>query len=86
MAWVCVRCQRKIYAPRIDSNKPKFVMCWKYVKLRHELTCDVKNLKDVKDKKVITHLHCDDGENDGYKGRMRLALGIPDNRDHPLLI
>lgn len=86
MAWICVRCQKKIYAARIDALRPKFVMCWKYVKVRHELTCDIKNLKDVKDKHVVTHLHCEDGQLDGFKERMKTALGIPGNRDHPLLI
>ena len=86
MAWVCVRCERKIYAPRVDPARPKFAMRWKYVNRRYELTCDVKNLNDIRDKHVITHLHCDDGQNDGYKGRMKSALGIPANRDHPLLI
>jgi hypothetical protein len=86
MAWVCVRCQKKIYEPRIDASRPKFGMVWKYVKVRHELTCDIKNLKDVKPKQVVTHLHCEDGELEGFKDRMKNALGIPPNRDHPLLI
>lgn len=86
MAWVCVRCSRKIYAPRIDVIRPKFGIRWKYVKKRNELTCDVKNLESVKEGHVITHLHCIDGEIPGFKGRMREVLGIPENRDHPLLI
>lgn len=56
------------------------------MKVRNELTCDVKNLSDIKNNHVITHLHCDDARPEKYKDRMRTALGIPDNRDHPLLI
>jgi len=84
MAWVCVRCQRKIFSPR--EKAIRFAMHWKYVKSRNELTMDLKNLKDIKDNAVVTHAPCEAREIDGFKERMKRALKMPEAADHPLLI
>ena len=84
MAWVCVRCEQKIYAPRRDAVR--FAVVWKYVKTRNHLTADIKNLKEIKDKAVITHITCDIQDTPGFRDRMKQALRIPEERDHPLLM
>jgi len=84
VAWVCVRCERKIYEPRPAAVR--FGMLWKYRKKTDGLTVDVINLEKIKRKEVVTHLHCEKPELDGFKDRMRKRLGMPDDRDHPLLI
>lgn len=84
MAWVCVRCERKIFAPR--ESAIRFAMCWKFVKARNELTMDLKNLKDIKDNAVVTHAPCEVPEKDGFKERMKKALQMPEVADHPLLV
>jgi hypothetical protein len=61
-------------------------MAWKYVKSRDELTVDLKNINDISSKATITHVHCDHKEVDGFNQRMRECLGVPDDRDHPLLV
>jgi len=59
---------------------------WKYTKKTEELRVDVRNLDKIKRGEVVTHLHCDGAEVDGFKGRMKESLGMPADRDHPLLI
>jgi hypothetical protein len=61
-------------------------MLWKYVKIRNELTMDLKNLKDIKDNAVVTHAPCEVPEVEGFRGRMKVALNMPETADHPLLI
>ncbi len=84
MAWLCVRCQRKIFAPREQAIR--FAMLWKYVKIRNELTMDLKNLKDIKDNATVTHAPCEIPEVEGFKDRMKASLKMPESADHPLLI
>ena len=83
MAWVCVRCQKRIFEPRKDAIK--FAFMWKYIKKHGELFVDLKNLNSIKDKAVITHLECPGTEKPGFKDRMREELKMPSNVDHPLL-
>lgn len=46
---------------------------------------DLKNLKDVKPGVVLTHLHCPNPEKEGFKDRLKLALKMPIDQDHPLI-
>lgn len=84
MAWVCPRCEKKIFAPRDDAYK--YVFSWKYVKKTGDLFVELKNLRVVRPSAVITHMHCPTGEKPGFKSRIRGMLEMPEHRDHPLLI
>ena len=84
MAWVCIRCQRKIYAPQLKAHR--YAMKWRYVKKTEELTIDMANLHKIRDRSTLTHLYCDVPEIDGFKVRMRRALGMSSDRDHPLFL
>lgn len=83
MAWVCPRCEKRIFAPREAAIR--FVFHWKYKKSTEELTMDLKNLRDIKDGSVVTHLHCPEQEKPGFKERIKAMLKMPDHREHPLL-
>ena len=83
MAWVCPRCEKRIFAPREAAIR--YVFQWKYVKKHEELTMDLRNLKDVKDGSVLTHWHCPEPESPGFKSRIKAMLGMPEHREHPLL-
>lgn len=83
MAWICPRCEKRIYAPR--GTTISFALQWKYIKKSGELLVDIKNLKDIKDEAVITHMHCPSEEKPGFKMRIKAMLGIPEQREHPLL-
>jgi hypothetical protein len=84
MAWRCCKCDKNVFAPR--KNSLTFVLEWKYVKKLNQLTADVRMTSQLKDSSVITHLTCD-GENDPelFKQRMRAALKVPNDAEHPLL-
>lgn len=84
MAWVCPRCEKKIFAPREAAIR--FAFSWKYKKRTEELLIDLKNLKEINDKAVVTHIQCPSPETPGFKDRMKAALQMPSNKDHPLLI
>jgi len=84
MAWVCPRCEKKIFAPREEAIR--FAFLWKYTKKTGELVVDLRNLRDINDKAVVTHLHCPIAEKPGFKERIKAMLQIPEHRDHPLLI
>ena len=84
MAWKCVRCNKRIFKPREHSMK--HAMEWRYVKIRRSLTTALRNLHDLKDSSVITHAVCDDAELEGFDERMKLALGMPANVMHALLL
>lgn len=84
MAWVCPRCEKKIYESR--EGAIRFAFVWKYVKIRDELTVDLYNINDIKERWTVTHIQCDPDDPDGVKERMRKKLGIPEDRDHPLLV
>ena len=83
MAWTCVRCQKKIFEPRV--NAIRFAFQWKYVKKHGELFVDLKNLREISKKAVITHLECPQEEVPGFKDRMRELLKMPNKTEHPLL-
>jgi hypothetical protein len=83
VAWVCPRCEKKIFEPREEAVR--FVFLWKYVKKTEVLSMDLKNLKDVKKGSVITHLHCPSEEKPGFKSRIKAMLNMPEHREHPLL-
>lgn len=83
MAWVCVRCQKRIFEPRRDAIR--FAFQWKYIKKHGELVVDLKNLKEIRPRAVITHLECPKGEEPGFKDRMREVLKMPRGAEHPLL-
>lgn len=84
MAWTCVRCSKKIFAPR--EHAVKFVIEWKYAKRKKLLSVDIKNLKAVKNGATITHVQCDEPEVEGFDQRMRECLKVPGDFDHPLLV
>jgi hypothetical protein len=46
---------------------------------------DLKNLRDIRDGSVVTHLHCPEQEMPGFKERIKAMLKMPDHREHPLL-
>lgn len=83
MAWKCVRCQGKIYAPQERSIR--FVVEWSFVRKYSELLCEVRNIKDVKDGAVVTHVSCDRPEREDWLALLRQALRVPPDIDHPLL-
>ena len=83
MAWVCVRCQKRIFEPR--EGAIRFAFQWKYVKKHGELVVDLKNLRDIRRKATVTHLECPKDEVDGFKERMRQQLKMPNGAEHPLL-
>lgn len=83
MAWVCPRCEKKIFEPR--EGAVRFVFLWKYVQKTEILSMDLKNLNDIKKGAVITHLHCPSKETPGFKSRIKSMLKMPDHREHPLL-
>lgn len=83
MAWVCPRCEKRIFAPR--EGAVRFAFVWKYKKKTEELTVDLKNLREIKDDSVVTHLHCPEEEKPGFKTRIKAMLNMPDHREHPLL-
>lgn len=83
MAWICPRCEKRIYAPRGETIS--FALHWKYTKKTGELLVDVKNLKDIKEDAVITHMHCPCEEKPGFKTRIKAMLEMPEQREHPLL-
>ena len=83
MAWVCLRCQRKIFAPREEAVRYAFQ--WKYVKKTGELLMDLKNLTAIKNGAIVTHLHCPAEEKPGFKERMKDVLKMPAQREHPLI-
>lgn len=83
MAWVCVRCEKRIFEPREDAIR--FAFRWKYIKKHGELSVDLKNLRKLSEKAIVTHLECPKQESDGFKDRMRTKLRMPANADHPLL-
>ncbi len=84
MAWVCVRCQRKIYSPQKKAKR--WGMWWKYVKKTQELTVDMESLHKIRDNATVTHLYCDEPEVEGFTERMKRELGMPADCDHPLLM
>jgi len=83
MAWTCIRCQKRIFEPR--EGAIRFAFVWKYVRKHGELSVDLKNLRDIKRKSVVTHLECPRVEELDFKDRMRRELRMPRNVDHPLL-
>ncbi len=83
MAWTCQKCLKRIYKPRDTSRI--FVLEYKYVRSRGNLSLELENLANVKEKAVIMHLNCDDPEVPGIIARIRAALKIPKNAIHPLL-
>jgi hypothetical protein len=83
MAWICPRCEKRIFAPREAAIR--FVFRWKYTKTTEELVVDLKNLKDIRDDAVVTHLHCPETEKPGFKERIKAMLKMPEHREHPLL-
>lgn len=84
MAWVCQRCEKKIFAPR--ANAINFAFKWKYTKTTGELQVDLTNLKNLREDAVVTHLHCPVAEKPGFKQRIKAILKMPEHRDHPLLL
>lgn len=83
MAWTCVRCEKRIFHPR--DGAVKFAMEWKFVKTKGELLVDLRNLTDLKPESVVTHLSCN-GDPVDFKVRMREALGMGQDSEHPLLM
>jgi hypothetical protein len=83
VAWVCPRCEKKIFEPREDAVR--FVFLWKYVKKTEILSMDLKNLREIRKGAVITHLHCPSSETPGFKERIKSMLNMPEHREHPLL-
>ena len=73
-----------MYVPKEDSIR--YALSWKYVKKVEELFIDLRRLDTVKPREVITHLHCDKPQVENFEERMKERLGIPANRDHPLLV
>jgi len=84
MAWMCLRCNKRIFAPREHSIS--FVIEWKYKKTKKILSADIKNLKVIKERATITHVQCKFPEVDGFDDRLRKTLKIPADFDHPLLL
>jgi len=84
MAWICVRCEKRIFRPREFAIK--HAMEWRYVKKRRSLTTALRNLHDLKDVSVITHAVCNHDELEGFDERMKTALGMPANVMHALLL
>lgn len=84
MSWRCVRCQKKVYRPR--KNAFKYLFVWRYKKKTAELTMDMKKIQDVKQYAVVTHLHCEHPEVEGFAERMKRKLDMPAESEHPLLI
>lgn len=84
MAWTCVRCLKKIFAPRRGAFK--YAMEWRYIKVRSELLCELSKLSDLKEDSIITHLSCDLSEVDGFNDRMKERLKMPADASHPLLV
>lgn len=83
MAWNCVKCNKKIFKPR--RNAVTFVMSWKFNKTQSDLTCEVKNLKDVSDESCISHVVCEGDSEKNFSERVRLFFGIPKKSSHPLI-
>lgn len=84
MAWQCPRCEKKIFCPREAAIRFAFV--WKYTKKTQDLQVDLKNLREIRDGAVVTHMHCPTPEVPGFKERIKGMLEMPEHRDHPLLI
>ncbi len=84
MAWTCVRCDKKIFTPRPD-NEFSFAVKWRYDRNAKELFADLKNLKELKETSVVTHLLCRHPSVDGFGERMKKALKMPKTSSHPLL-
>ena len=84
MAWRCVRCEKKIYRPRPGAIK--FAMTWTYKKKTKELNTTLVRLEQLGKSSVVTHLHCEHPEVEGFKDRMRVKLRMPPDSEHPLLI
>lgn len=83
MAWRCVRCTKNIFAPRADSFG--YALKWTYNRNTRDLSADIKNLHDVKENAVLTHVICKAAPVDGFADRMRKALRIPKTTIHPIL-
>lgn len=82
MARECIRCLRRLHR---TEKKFRYVLEYRYIRSRGELMVDLKKLIDVSANAVIAHHHCEHPEVEGFEQRMRKALNIPDNADHPLL-
>jgi hypothetical protein len=83
MAWTCQRCLKNIFAPRRNSRN--YAMEFKYIRSKGELSYELRELTELKDNAVVTHLTCDLPEVEGYQGRVREILKMPTNSVHPLL-
>lgn len=83
MAWVCPRCEKRIFAPREEAIRFAFV--WKYTQSRNDLVVDLKNLTDIKNEAVVTHMTCPSPETPGFPSRIKAMLKMPAHREHPLI-
>jgi len=83
MAWECVRCRKKIFAPR--EHATKFAVTWSFAKGTKTLNVDIKNLRKVKPRATVTHIHCSEPDVPGFEERIRRALGLPKAYSHPLI-
>lgn len=80
MAWRCVRCDKKIFAPRRDNCS--YALEWTFTS--GLLSTEVRRLSSISDNAVISHLTCEGGSAE-FGNKLRYVLKIPDNIIHPLL-
>ena len=82
MAWKCIRCEKRIFAPREGSHT--FALEWRFSPTKKELALNLIKLHDLDAGAAVTHVQC--MEIDGFVDRMKKKLKIPKNVTHPLLV
>ena len=82
MAWTCLRCLKQI---KQHTKTLRYVLEYRYIRSRGELFVEMRKLGDIGPSSVVAHNHCTAPEIEGFEQRMRQALKVPRNADHPLL-
>lgn len=79
----CLRCMHTVHPQA--ASRCRYLLEYTYFKARREMYVDLRRANEIGQGAVVTHVFCEEPEQEGFADRLRDALGVPPNVDHPVL-